>query len=429
VRETTIAKIQLPSRLSPLRSRTCRNEKRLFVGTSAQSQRSLGSACVRRANGQPGINNMMSAQSSSPSPLERQQLLLDAVVDYAIYWLGPSGHIESWNPGGWRIKGYDAHEVLGQHFRMFFPTENKDMADRLLAEAVAEGRVETEGWRVRKDGSRFWALAVIDAIYDQEGQLIGFAKITRDMTERRIAQEQLEAQLAAHERTLEALQSARELLEARVTERTAQIETVAAHSQVLLRELAHRSKNLMAIITAMARHSFQQTTNPEHFIEAFTGRLEGISHSYDLLFKDDWTAVSLAELIRAQVSPFAHGTQLKISGPRTLVATAATQALGMAFHELATNAKKFGALSVPDGGKLEITWAFSSDQRRTMTLCWRETGGPAVLPPERTGWGTWVIRNMAAQVLNGEAELLYHPEGIEWILRARLGESIFLPLR
>ena len=165
---------------------------------------------------------MMSAQSSL-SPVQRQQLLLDAVVDYAIYWLGPSGHIESWNPGGWRIKGYEAHEVLGQHFRMFFPPENRDMADKLLAEAAAEGRVETEGWRIRKDGTRFWALALIDAIYDAEGQLIGFAKITRDMTERREFQEQLKSQLASHELTLQELKASRELLEARVSERTAQL--------------------------------------------------------------------------------------------------------------------------------------------------------------------------------------------------------------
>ena len=88
---------------------------------------------------------MMSSYSSL-SPAERQQLLLEAVVDYAIYWLRPSGHIESWNPGGRRIKGFEAHEVLGQHFRMFFPPENQETADQLLVEAAENGRVEAEGW-------------------------------------------------------------------------------------------------------------------------------------------------------------------------------------------------------------------------------------------------------------------------------------------
>ena len=371
---------------------------------------------------------MMSSYSSL-SPAERQQLLLEAVVDYAIYWLRPSGHIESWNPGGWRIKGYEAHEVLGQHFRMFFPPENQETADQLLVEAAENGRVEAEGWRVRKDGSRFWALAVIDAIYDPDGKLIGFAKITRDMTERRRAQEQLLAQLAAYERTLADLRVAHEHLEVRVSQRTAQIEQAAKHSQLLLRELAHRSKNLMAIITAMARHSLKQTVDPEHFIESFTGRLDGISHSYDLLFNDDWTSVSLAELIRAQVAPFAHGAQLMISGPETNLSAAVTQALGMAFHELATNAMKYGALSMPGAGKLEITWELSTDRPRTITLCWTETGGPPVIPPEKTGWGTWVIRNMAPQALNGEAKVDYLPAGIIWTLLAPMGDGIHVPFR
>jgi PAS domain S-box-containing protein len=394
---------------------------------------------------------MMSAHSSL-SPIERQQLLLDAVVDYAIYWLRPSGHIESWNPGGYRIKGYDAHEVLGKHFKMFFPPEDQDKADQYLAEAAANGRIEVEGWRVRKDGNRFWALAVIDAIYDPAGDLIGFAKITRDMTERRRAQEELEAshrqlettnqalqasnraseeanakltaQLAAHQRTLQELKESQEQLEARVLERTAEIQRSAAHSQVLLRELAHRSKNLMAIIGAMARHSLKDNDDPKHFVSAFTARLDGISHSHDLLFNDDWKAVPLAELIRAQVAPFTGGAQLVVAGPEVSILAAATQALGMVFHELATNSMKYGALSTAGTGKVEVRWELREVDSPMVTLQWRETGGPPVSSPERTGWGTWVICKMASQVLNGEAALQYVPTGIIWTLKAPLGEAV-----
>jgi PAS domain S-box-containing protein len=388
---------------------------------------------------------MMSAHSTL-SAIERQQLLLDAVVDYAIYWLGPTGYIESWNPGGYRIKGYDAHEVLGRHFRMFFPPENQFRADELLAQAAAEGRVEAEGWRVRKDGTRFWALSVIDAIYGATGDLIGFAKITRDMTERRRAQEELQAshrrleeanraldeanaklksQLAAHQSTLEELRQTQERLEARVLERTAQIERSAAHSQILLRELAHRSKNLMAIIGAMARHSLKDNGDPKHFVSAFTARLDGISHSYDLLFNDDWNAVSLADLVKAQVMPFTGGAKLVVSGPEMRISAAATQALGMVFHELATNSMKYGALSAAGAGKVEVTWHLSGDELLALTLQWREIGGPPVNPPEKTGWGTWVIRNMASQVLNGEVQLQYPSTGIVWTLRAPLGQGVY----
>ncbi len=125
---------------------------------------------------------------------ERQfSLLVAGVIDYAIFMLDPGGRIISWNPGAERIKGYRAAEIIGQHFSQFYTAEDRanDVPGRALRRASAEGKLEAEGWRVRKDGSRFWANVVIDAIYDESGRLIGFAKITRDMTERRNVEEQL----------------------------------------------------------------------------------------------------------------------------------------------------------------------------------------------------------------------------------------------
>ncbi len=119
-------------------------------------------------------------------------LLVDGVTDYAIFMLAPDGRIVSWNSGAKRIKGYDADEVIGQNFRIFY-TEEDRAADKPmigLRTADLEGRLETEGWRVRKDGSRFWANVIIDAIYSN-GQLVGFAKITRDITERRATEAKL----------------------------------------------------------------------------------------------------------------------------------------------------------------------------------------------------------------------------------------------
>jgi two-component system, NarL family, sensor histidine kinase UhpB len=127
-------------------------------------------------------------------PTDRQfRLLVSSVTDYAIYMLSPQGEIASWNAGAERIKGYAAGEVLGRHFSLFFTAEDRagGKPERALETARSTGRFADEGWRLRKDGSRFWAVAVLDAIRDKKGELIGFAKITRDLTERRAAEEQV----------------------------------------------------------------------------------------------------------------------------------------------------------------------------------------------------------------------------------------------
>ncbi len=117
------------------------------------------------------------------------QLLVDGVVDHAIYMLDPTGRITSWNTGGQRIKGYSNNEIIGQNFSRFFTPEDREagLPQKAIQTAAREGKYEAEGWRVRKDGSRFWASVVLDAIHDAGGRLIGFAKITRDVTERREA--------------------------------------------------------------------------------------------------------------------------------------------------------------------------------------------------------------------------------------------------
>src|SRR5918998_112155 len=121
----------------------------------------------------------------------RYRLLVEAVTDYAIYMLDPAGIVTSWNPGAQRFKGYTVSEILGEHFSRFYPEEDRrsGLPQRVLEAAAREGRFEGEGWRLRKDGSRFWAHVVIDPIRDESGAIIGYAKITRDLTERKQAQE------------------------------------------------------------------------------------------------------------------------------------------------------------------------------------------------------------------------------------------------
>ncbi len=123
----------------------------------------------------------------------RYRLLVEAVTDYAIYLLDPSGIVSSWNAGAQRFKGYTADEILGEHFSRFYTEDDRKAGApaRALEIATREGRFENEGWRVRKDGTLFWAHVVIDAVRSPDGVLLGFAKITRDMTERRKADESL----------------------------------------------------------------------------------------------------------------------------------------------------------------------------------------------------------------------------------------------
>jgi PAS domain S-box-containing protein len=118
------------------------------------------------------------------------RLLVDSVRDYAIFALDPMGHVLSWNAGAERFKGYTANEIIGKHFSVFYPLEDRWKPPLELEIATETGRFEEEGWRVRKDGSRFWANVVITALRDERGTLVGFAKVTRDLTERRLAEQQ-----------------------------------------------------------------------------------------------------------------------------------------------------------------------------------------------------------------------------------------------
>jgi PAS domain S-box-containing protein len=139
------------------------------------------------------ITERVQAQHAILEAERRFRILVEGVIDYAIYMLDPSGMITNWNKGAERLKGYSADEVIGQHFSKFYTKEdrNSGLPIHVLETAAREGRYEAEGWRVRKDGSRFWASVVMDAIRDDTGSLVGFAKVTRDISERRIALEAL----------------------------------------------------------------------------------------------------------------------------------------------------------------------------------------------------------------------------------------------
>jgi PAS domain S-box-containing protein len=161
-------------------------------------------------------NDPMDPDQSRRSVREQRdelfRLLVERVRDYAIFLLDTDGHVASWNSGAELLKGYRSDEILGQHISRFYTEEDRaaGRSQRLLIKARTEGRVEDEGWRVRKDGERFWADVIITALYDDEGELRGFAKVTRDLTERRRLEDELRR--AQHD------------LEQRVAQRTTELQ-------------------------------------------------------------------------------------------------------------------------------------------------------------------------------------------------------------
>jgi PAS domain S-box-containing protein len=179
------------------------------------------------------------------------RLLVQAVKDYAIFMLDPKGNILTWNAGAQRLKGYKPDEIIGKHFSIFYGKEDKAnrKPQRELETATMEGRVEDEGWRLRKDGTRFWANVVITALHDEKGKLRGFAKVTRDMTERRKAEEILREQAA--------------LLEMRVHERTGELERANRMKDEFITTLSHELRTPITAITGWIQMMQQGALTPD----------------------------------------------------------------------------------------------------------------------------------------------------------------------
>ncbi|MEA2642543.1 MAG: hypothetical protein QOF51_3937 [Chloroflexota bacterium] len=173
---------------------------------------------------------------------ERFRLLVSSVRDYAIFMLDPDGRVSSWNEGAQRIKGYTAADIIGRHFSQFYPPEDLEAGKPAmeLEVALAEGRFEDEGWRVRKDGTMFWANVIITALFDSEGQHVGFAKVTRDLTERRRAEVerlQLAQEQAGRAAAEAALKVREEFLSAAAHELKTPITSLRMFAQLATRQL------------------------------------------------------------------------------------------------------------------------------------------------------------------------------------------------
>lgn len=188
------------------------------------------------------------------------------------------------------------------------------------------------------------------------------------------------------------------------------------HVQMLMREISHRSKNLLAVVQAIAGQTARRAETLGDFRERFGRRLRSLAASHDLLVTKNWQGAPLRELVREQLAAFAErGARLDLDGPDIVLSAAAAQTIGMALHELATNATKYGSWSVP-GGRVAIEWQIERGDEPMLRLAWVESGGPPVRPPVRKGFGHVVFEQMVAQQLGGEVQADYARAGLCWKL-------------
>jgi PAS domain S-box-containing protein len=275
---------------------------------------------------------------------EQFRLLVQGVTDYAIYMLDPSGNVASWNVGAQRIKGYRPEEIIGRHFSTFYTEEDKaaGLPATALSAAVTEGRFEKEGWRVRNDGSRFWASVIIDAIRDDDGTLLGFAKVTRDITEKRDAQRALE-------------QAREELFQAQKMEAVGQLTGGIAHdfNNLLMAvmgslEMAHkralRGENVIPLIENAMKGAQRGAS--------LTQRMLAFSRKQELKLE----AVDVVDLVRGMADLFQRsiGPSIKIETSFPLFmpkALSDVNQLENALLNLVVNARD----AMPEGGAIVIT--------------------------------------------------------------------------
>tara|TARA_R110002126_G_C10488843_1_gene503066 strand:- start:6002 stop:8185 length:2184 start_codon:yes stop_codon:yes gene_type:complete len=190
------------------------------------------------------------------------------------------------------------------------------------------------------------------------------------------------------------------------------------HVRFLMREVNHRAKNLLTVVMSMARQT-ARSSPPADFIDRFSQRLQALSGSQDLIVRGNWGGVSVRDLVESQLKHLGDemlGNRIAIDGPEIVLTPAAAQGIGMALHELSTNALKYGSLSGP-AGTVSIVWD-TVEEGGAFQIRWSEQDGPLVTPPQTGGFGRTVIERMAAISVDGDVELIYAPAGVRWVLTA-----------
>ena len=307
---------------------------------------------------------------------ERYRTLIDNANDL-VFTLDIDFRITSANPAVKRLLGYEAEELIGVPLGNFVPAKqiakHEEMLRRKLAGEASETRYEMEVID-RKGGTRTLETAS-KLSYDRSGKPNGIHAIARDVTERKKFEE---------------------------------------HLALTTRELSHRTKNVLAVVQAMVHQLGKQTSSFPEFERRLAGCVTALAHCHDLLVDSDWKGADLRDLLLRQLAPFGlDENRIVAMGPPISLGPQATQLIGLAFHELATNAAKHGALTTPTG-IIAIEWQYV-DPGGAIQLVWREQNGPPVSPPTRHGFGHTVLQRMAAS-LDGKVSLEFLPEGVRWSL-------------
>lgn len=311
---------------------------------------------------------------------ERRRLeLAFKAADMASWEIRPDGQL-IWDDNFYRLVGLDPAKdapAAERFLSMVHPEDKTRMQDARSRMKQGEQPPPRDEYRFyRPDGRMIW-LENHRVSVDREGK--HFIGITQDVTRRKKA-------------------------EKRIT--------------MLMRELAHRVKNQYAVILAMIRETNSQARSPEEFETLIRARITALSRSQDLLVHGDWERADLHGLIIAHLDSFGVRDRLATEGPEVLLSPTAAQYLGMAFHELATNAAKHGAFSVPEG-RVSVTWSLAGEtDQRMLTLRWEETGGPAMKPEKSEGFGTKVLEQLTPAAVRGEAKVEHKDSGLTWELKA-----------
>jgi PAS domain S-box-containing protein len=301
--------------------------------------------------------------------------------DDAIISKDLNGIITSWNLGAERIFGYAAHDIIGHPILELIPPDRLAEEDHILA-AIRHGEQikQLDTIRKCKDGRLIHVSLTISPIRNQDNVIVGISKIARDITEDKLAQET---------------------------------------QSLLLRELNHRSKNLLAVADAIVRQTARNTP-PRDFVERISRRLHALSINQDLMIEHNWRGADISQIIQWQLASAvdSYADRVELEGYPCLVSPRVAQALGLAIYELATNALKFGALSSREG-RVRVRWGVSVDNgERQFRLTWHEHGGPPATPPKKKGFGSAIIESMIARSVLGTATVTYAPGGLIWELTA-----------
>jgi PAS domain S-box-containing protein len=312
----------------------------------------------------------------------RYRRLFEAAQDGVLLVDPSTCKITDANPFMTKLLDYSHDQLVGRELFEIGLLKDEVASQDMIQKLKSEHQVRYEDLPLESQGGRHQDVEVVANLYDENGRSVIQCNI-RDITTRKKVEE---------------------------------------HNKLLMAEVNHRAKNLLSVVQAVARQTARKG-DPKTFVERLAERIDGLAASQDLLVANQWQGVEVSDLVVAQLEHFKDliGTRVLLDGPRARLTPGAAQGIGMALHELATNAGKYGALSNHEG-RVRIGWQIAAAKKAKFLMSWSEDGGPAVAPPTHHGFGRMVIGQMVESAVHGKAEVDYRESGLSWNLSA-LAES------